>query len=107
MPLVSLTVFAPLLGATLLVLLRGATARGAHLTGLISSGVALLGAVLIWIGGAGGGFSQVEEVRWIPSLGAAYRVGIDGISLALILLTTVLFFVSLVFSLNLGQRTSS
>ena len=107
MPLVSLTVFTPLVGAILLVLLRGAPARAAHLIGLISSGLALLGSLLIWSRGAGGGFSQVEEVSWMPSLGAAYRVGVDGISLSLIVLTAVLFFVSLIFSLNIDQRASS
>jgi len=54
-----------------------------------------------------GGFSQVEEVVWIPSAGAAYRVGVDGISLPLVLMTAVLFFVSLVFSAKIRERARS
>jgi NADH-quinone oxidoreductase subunit M len=56
---------------------------------------------------AGEGFSQVEEVAWIPSLNAAYRVGVDGISLPLVLMTAVLFFVSLLFSAHITERARS
>ena len=104
MPLVSLTVFVPLLGALLLIGWRDVSARTAHTIGLGASGLALLGALGIWARGVGSGFVQVEEVEWIPSLGAAYRVGVDGISLPLVLLTAVLFLVSLAFSVTITDR---
>ena len=110
-PLVSLTVFLPLAGAALLVAWRGATPRVAHAVGLGASGLTLLGAAWMWARGvpSGGGttFSQVEEVEWIPSLGAAYRVGVDGVSLPLVLMTAILFFVSFVFSVHVRERASS
>lgn len=107
-PLVSVTLFTPLIGALLLVFMRGSPPRLAHAVGILFSGMALLGSVFMWVRGtAGNGFSQVEEVAWIPSLGAAYRVGVDGISLPLVLMTTILFFVSLVFSARITERASS
>ncbi len=106
-PLVSVTLFLPLLGAALLVALPGVSTRGAHALGLVVSGLTMLGAAGMWARGAGAGFSQVEEVSWMPSLGAAYRVGVDGISLPLVLLTVVLFFVSFVFSANVTERARS
>src|SRR5438132_8943006 len=105
MPLLSLTVFVPLVGAVLLVLLRPSNARAAHRLGLAAACLSLLGAVGVGLRGVGPGFSQVEEIDWIPSLGSAYRVGVDGISLPLFLLTTVLFLVSLVFSTRVTDRT--
>ncbi|MBZ0251862.1 MAG: hypothetical protein K8I02_00865, partial [Candidatus Methylomirabilis sp.] len=39
---------------------------------------------------ANGGMQLVERAAWIPSLGITYHVGVDGISLFLILLTTFL-----------------
>jgi NADH-quinone oxidoreductase subunit M len=108
LPLVSITLFLPLLGAALLVLMRGSTPRVAHGVGIATSGLTLVGAMWVWARGAGGGgFSQVEELAWIPSVGAAYRVGVDGISLPLVLLTAVLFFVSLVFSAHVHERPAS
>ena len=108
LPLVSITLFLPLLGAALLVLMRGSSPRVAHGVGIATSGLTLVGAVWVWARGAGGGeFSQVEELAWIPSIGAAYRVGVDGISLPLVLLTAILFFVSLVFSAHVRERPGS
>ena len=46
------------------------------------------------------GFQFRETHPWIPSLGITYAVGIDGISLVLVLLTTILTPVSLLFSLT-------
>ena len=89
MPLVSLTVFVPLVGAVLLVLMRPSESRSAHSVGIVASLLSLVGAISIVMRSTGSGFSQLEEIPWIPSLGSAYRVGVDGISLPLILLTTV------------------
>jgi NADH-quinone oxidoreductase subunit M len=107
-PLVSATLFLPLVGAMLLVFMRGSSPRLAHAVGIAASGLTLLGSILMWARGVTGeGFSQVEEVAWIPSLGAAYRVGVDGISLPLVLMTAILFFVSLVFSAHISERARS
>ncbi|MGF1472687.1 MAG: NuoM family protein [Rubrobacteraceae bacterium] len=106
-PLVSATLFLPLLGATLLVALPGIAPRGAHAVGVAVSGLTLLGAAWMWVRGTGADFTQVEEVSWMPSLGAAYRVGVDGISLPLVMLTVVLFFVSFVFSVKVVERARS
>jgi NADH-quinone oxidoreductase subunit M len=46
------------------------------------------------------GFQFSETASWIPGAGISYRVGIDGISLLLILLTTLLTPVALLFSVR-------
>jgi NADH-quinone oxidoreductase subunit M len=43
-------------------------------------------------------FKFVERHNWIPSIGAQYHLGIDGISFLLIMLTTVLGFLSVLSS---------
>ena len=110
-PLVTATLFVPLLGAALLVVLGGLSPRSAHAVGLAASGLALAGSAAMWVrgvaGASGGEFAQVEAVEWIPSIGVAYRVGVDGISLPLVLLTTVLFFLSFVFSSHISDRARS
>lgn len=65
----------------------------------------LVGALAMWLQGVSGdGFSQVEELVWMPAIGAAYRVGVDGISLPLVLLSAVLFLVSLIYASSLRDR---
>ncbi|PYV04087.1 MAG: NADH-quinone oxidoreductase subunit M [Acidobacteria bacterium] len=46
------------------------------------------------------GFRYVFEVNWIPLIGAKYKFGIDGISLLLVLLTTLLGFIAILSSWN-------
>ncbi|HXM33654.1 MAG TPA: NADH-quinone oxidoreductase subunit M [Pyrinomonadaceae bacterium] len=56
---------------------------------------------LLLIKGAGGGladFRFVENVSWIGSIGARYHVGVDGISLWLVLLTTLLVPIAILSS---------
>ena len=48
----------------------------------------------------GDGFQFVEKASWIPSLGVKYHFGIDGISLVLILLTTLLGVIAVVCSFS-------
>ncbi len=40
------------------------------------------------------GFQMVERADWIPSLGVKYLIGIDGISLLLVMLTTLMGFIA-------------
>ncbi len=90
-PLLSLIVFAPALGAVVLASLRRLSSGTSRWIGLLFSFSTLaLGAVAI----AGfdtnaPGLQFVENVPWIASLGVAYHLGLDGMSLLLVLLTGV------------------
>src|ERR687889_2922339 len=48
--------------------------------------------------GPGGTFHFVQDVPWVGSIGAHYHVGVDGISLWLVILTTLLLPVSILSS---------
>src|SRR5688500_12933837 len=49
----------------------------------------------------GSGAMQFEvDVRWIPTIGARYHMGVDGISLALFVLTYVVTFLCFLYSLR-------
>ncbi|MEV4676123.1 NADH-quinone oxidoreductase subunit M [Actinomadura sp. NPDC049382] len=59
----------------------------------------------MWVAhGTGGGLSYETDVRWIPSVGAGYHVGVDGLSLPLLALTAVLFAACAVYSLRHTHR---
>ncbi len=45
-------------------------------------------------------FQFVEEIPWIPSIGASYSLGIDGYSLLLVVLTAVIGFIAVLSSWN-------
>src|SRR5580692_6403899 len=44
------------------------------------------------------GFQFEEKVQWIPALGAQYHIGIDGISLLLVMLTTFMGVIAMLCS---------
>ena len=56
--------------------------------------------VTLWAGydRSSAAFQFVERGSWIPSLGVQYKMGVDGISLLLVLLTTLLGFLSILSS---------
>jgi len=49
------------------------------------------------------GFQMIEKVDWIPSLGVQYFVGIDGISLLLVMLTTLVGWLAILSSWSAVQ----
>ena len=105
MPLLSIAVFLPLLGALVLMALPRQDARIAHGFSIATTGLTFLVTLAIWARGTlPGGFAQVEEIGWIPAIGAAYRLGIDGLSLPLILLTSLLFLLSAIFAARVDER---
>ncbi len=50
------------------------------------------------------GFQFVEKADWIPALGVKYMIGIDGISLLLVMLTTVIGCIAILSSWNAIQE---
>src|SRR5215212_2493426 len=97
----TLAVFLPLLGAVAVAVLpreRDGLVRGAALA---FSGLALLAGVgmLARFDYGAGAAMQFEVARsWIPSIGAGYHVGVDGIALPLLVLSLLLSLLCVVYS---------
>ena len=99
LPLLTVATFLPILGGLALMALPDRSARMAHRVSIGATGLTFLITLLIWARGiVPGGFAQVEEIAWIPAIGAAYRLGVDGLSLPLVLLTSLLFLLSAIYS---------
>ena len=92
MPIVTLTTFAPLACAFVLALLPREHERGIQRAALAFALVPfVLSLVLLARFQAGvAGFQLEERAAWIPAWGIGYHVGVDGVSLFLVLLTTFL-----------------
>ena len=108
MPLLTIATFLPILGGLLLMALSDRSTRVAHGVSIGVTGLTLLITLAIWARGlVPGGFAQIEEIAWIPAIGAAYRLGLDGLSLPLVLLTSLLFFLSAIYSARVGERAAA
>jgi len=91
-PLLSLILFSPIVGAVMLMLMPREQVQGLRRSALFYSLIPFaLSVVLFWqFDPAESGFQFVEKAAWIPSFNIHYYIGIDGISLFLVLLTTFL-----------------
>ena len=91
-PILSLILFTPLVGAVVLLFV---SKKQEDLIRWIANLVAFAGFVVsvplwFWYQPSGPQFQFVEQVPWIPSVGAEYHLGVDGFSVLLILLTTLM-----------------
>ncbi|MEK6709301.1 MAG: NADH-quinone oxidoreductase subunit M [Nitrospinota bacterium] len=101
--LLTLITFLPALGAVALMLFFHKERTGA-IKGF-ATGVAVVDFLLsipLWthFDTAQAGFQFVQRADWIPSIGVSYFVGVDGISVLLVLLTTVTMVVSILCSFS-------
>jgi NADH-quinone oxidoreductase subunit M len=97
-PILTIVAFTPLVGA---LILAAAPVRYARLLALVTSLVAWLISLLLLIGfdpASARQFQFIEAVSWIPLFGIQYKVGVDGLSLILVVLTTTLTWISILAS---------
>src|SRR5438105_14956558 len=95
LPILTLVVFSPLIGVLALLLIPGDNHRAIRWVAL---GAALLsfGFSCLLLGYQVGGpeFQFREDYSWIPAFGMRYTMGVDGLSVVLVVLTTVLSVVA-------------
>src|SRR6195256_6585831 len=100
--LLSIVLFAPLAGFVVLLLIPGSQKNLIRLwANLVGFGSFLISLLLVSRFDKNiPGFQMVERVDWIPTFGAQYLIGIDGISLLLVMLTTLVGFLAILSSWN-------
>jgi NADH-quinone oxidoreductase subunit M len=107
-PLLTVIVVLPLITALVVTLLprsRMEVVRSVALAGAVATG--MLTAYLTYVFHAGvGGFQFESTHSWISSFGISWHLGVDGISLFLILLTGILFPLSMIGPKIHGQEKS-
>lgn len=105
-PILSILTFLPLFGAFFVLFVPNGEGKGApqnakHLALYVSSFTFFLSLYMLSLFDHGnGGFQMVENVTWFPALGLNYHMGIDGISLYFVLLSTFLTPICILASWN-------
>jgi NADH-quinone oxidoreductase subunit M len=107
LPILSIITWAPFVGALLIMF----TARRSPLAvRLIAAAATALSAVLsLWVYVAydreAAGFQFYEKIPLVPPLGINYELGVDGISLLMILLTSIIIFAGVFASWTVATRS--
>jgi NADH-quinone oxidoreductase subunit M len=94
-PILSLVTFLPLVGALFCMVVNGpkeAVDRNCRSAALATSLVTFVISLLLWarFDATKAGFQFEERLEWVPALNIGYHMGIDGISLFFVLLSTLL-----------------
>jgi NADH-quinone oxidoreductase subunit M len=94
-------IFIPLLGAVIVLLLPKTQEKAIKYLSLFFSLPSLAISIFLWItyaGYASGGYFADERYTWIPAINVYYYMAVDGLSLPLVVLTTLLTTLSLWYS---------
>ena len=94
-PILSLVTFLPMVGAVFILTIRGddeVVARNARNVALWTSMITFVLSLFLWINFdvTTAGFQFVERLVWMPAFNISYHMGVDGISMLFVLLTTLL-----------------
>ena len=96
----SVATFLPLVGAIALLFIPPAQERAIKLTGTIVAGVALIVGILVAIAfdyGNAGALQFEVNAEWIPQIDANYHIGVDGISLPMVVLSLLVTFLCMIY----------
>jgi NADH-quinone oxidoreductase subunit M len=97
---ITLAVFLPLIGAVVIALTPKGMDGIQKILALLSTGAALLVGLMVTFAFEHGesGLQFEKTVEWIPSIDANYHVGVDGISLPLIVMSLLITFLCIVYA---------
>jgi len=102
--ILSIVLFTPLVGLLVLLFIPSSNARAIKLWANAAAFLGFLVSLpLVFNFDRTKDFQFVERAPWIPSIGASYHIGIDGLGLLLVMLTTLLGFVAILSSWNAIQ----
>ena len=106
--MLSVITFLPLAVCAALLLPRALSDRACRWVWIATAATDLALVMALWAAfDSRGGLQYQQRVRWIPSAGVGYHVGVDGLSLPLVALTCLLFLAVAVYSLRETERVRS
>ena len=104
--ILTLILFLPTAAAAVIFFLPKEKEKLIKWVAFLSSLVPLIFTIFLWNGFKGdqAGFQFQEQAAWFPSISSTYHLGIDGISLPMVLLTTLLTPLALLASFSIKNR---
>ena len=105
-PILSTTLLVPILGAVLIMIVPREQAKLIRYIAAVSTLVSLALSLLVFLSydRALAGMQFVQSIPWVQDLGVNYAVGVDGISIPLLLLTNLIGFSAVYASWQVEER---
>jgi NADH-quinone oxidoreductase subunit M len=107
--ILTLILFSPAVVALVLVVLPSKEKTLLRWTAFLGSLIPLVLSIILWLSFQRGveGFQFVEQFAWYPTLNSSYHLGVDGLSLSMVLLTTLLAPLAILTSFSIQDRVKA
>ncbi len=107
--LLTIILFFPALAALVIWIIPSDQVRTIRWTALIATLVPLVVSVYVWLifDPNRAGFQFVERYEWYEAINSSFKVGVDGLSLTMVLLTTILAPLAILASFNISERVKA
>jgi len=103
--ILSLLIWLPVLGMAAIAFIPREKENSIKIAAAITTGVQFILTLILWNGFdlQNGGMQKNEMYNWIPSFNISYHLGVDGLSLPMVILTGLLFFIGVFVSWNIKK----
>ncbi len=98
----------PVVTTVLLFLCKAEDTRRIHRLAFVSTTITLVAALLMWVTHKTGvdapRFQDTVDLEWVPALGMGFRLGVDGISVIMVVLTAFVIWAGCFVSNSIKDR---
>ena len=103
--ILSLLIWLPVLGMVAIAFIPREKENSIKIAAAITTGDQFILTLILWNGFdlQNGGMQKNEMYNWIPSFNISYHLGVDGLSLPMVILTGMLFFIGVFVSWNIKK----
>lgn len=107
--LLTIILFFPVVAALVIWIIPSDQVRAIRWTALIATLVPLGVSIYVWLlfDPNQAGFQFVERYQWYDAINSSFKVGVDGLSLTMVLLTTILAPLAILASFNISDHVKA
>ncbi|WP_258361188.1 complex I subunit 4 family protein [Moorella sulfitireducens] len=105
-PILTAIMLAPVVGLLFILLIPEREELTIKITAAVATFVSLVLAIVAYVlyDNGRGGLQFLQDVSWVPSFGINYSVGVDGMSMPMVLLTAIVIFTGVFASWDMTKR---
>jgi NADH-quinone oxidoreductase subunit M len=105
-PILSVIIFIPLIAGLVILFIGRKNEKLIRPIALFAASVVLVLTLVLWASYSitNAGYQFIEKITWLSELGISYHLGVDGIGIAMLLLTGLVVFTGVLVSWNVLDR---
>ncbi len=107
-PILSVIIFCPLIGALIIAMMKNDQERAIKTVAVVASAIPLALAIIVFARfDPSHGVQMVEKISWSKTIGASYYLGVDGVSLPMLVLSALLGIIAVVASFSIKLKVKA